>query len=365
MSRSVNQTFVNCLFALMLMGVGSAWAELDVLQRPALQSARAKTSAMLAVTRAGTRIVAVGERGIVIVSDDNGVNWRQVPVPVSETLTNVRFVNERVGWAIGHSGIILHTTDGGQTWQLQLDGKKAADASLAMARHMLDLTPNDAKAKQQFADAERLVADGPDKPFLDLWFRNEEEGFVVGAYGLILATTDGGKTWRSWQHHLDNSQGHHLYSIDVVGNDIYIAGEAGALFHSTDAGESFSEVKTPYSGSYFGVRHLAGGGVIAFGLRGNIYQSMDGKGGWQKISTNDESALNAATFLDDGSIILVDQGGRVLRSRDGGRSFQAEPVRQGFPLTGAVQAADGAMVLAGLGGVVRSAPVKVESGAKP
>ncbi len=352
------------LLAFALLATGPAWGMLDVLERPALQTARAASSAILAVARAGSRIVAVGERGIVILSDDNGLSWRQAAVPVSETLTNVRFVNERTGWAIGHSGIVLRSNDGGQTWLRQLDGRKAAEATLAMARHLADKSPGDDKVKLLFTEAERLVSDGPDKPFLDLYFRNEEEGFIVGAYGLILGTSDGGKNWRSWQHRLENGRGRHLYSIDVQGNDIYIAGEQGTLFHSSDAGQSFREVKTPYAGTYFGVRHMAGGGVLVFGLRGTIYLSMDGQGGWQKVSANDDSALNAAALLNDGSVVLVDQSGRMLRSKDAGHSFPAEPGRQGFPLTGAVQAADGSIVLVGLGGVARIATEKVAAGVK-
>lgn len=339
-----------------------ARAEPDVLLRPALLSVRAQTSAITALARAGRRIVGVGERGIVLLSDDNGTSWRQVPVPVSETLTNVRFVNDKTGWAVGHSGLVLRSGDGGQSWQVQLDGNKAAAASRLLAQELLARAPKDARAQRMLADAERLVADGPDKPFLDLYFRNENEGFIVGAYGLILGTKDGGKTWSGWQDHLDNSRGRHIYAIDAVGDDIYLAGELGALFHSTDGGQSFSEVATQYRGTYFGVRHLAGGGVLVFGLRGNIFRSGDGRKDWQKVTAVDESTLNSSALLDDGSLLLVDQSGRVLRSRDGGGSFQAAPGRQGFPLAGAVQAADGAIVVAGLGGVARVGAARAEAG---
>lgn len=361
---------IRSLLAVALLGSAPVLAEPDVLVRPALQTARANSSAMLAVTRAGNRIVAVGERGIVILSDDNGITWRQSVVPVSETLTNVQFANDRTGWAVGHSGIVLRSSDGGQTWQGQLDGKKAAELSLALAKQRAALAAGDTKGKQQLKrnqnlviEAERLVADGPDKPFLDLSFRNEAEGFIVGAYGLILGTTDGGQTWTSWQDRLDNGRGRHLYSIAAAGKDIYIAGEQGTLFHSTDAGLSFSEVKTPYAGSYFGVRQLAGGGVLVFGLRGNVYQSHDGVHDWQKVPIGDDAALNASCLLSDGSLILVDQGGRVLRSKDGGHSFQLEPQRQGFPLSGVVQAADSSIVLVGLGGVAKISPLAAVPGA--
>jgi photosystem II stability/assembly factor-like uncharacterized protein len=364
-SAYFNLTIAGSLIAMALVGASPAWGEPDVLERPALQSWRAKNSAMLAVTRAGNRIVAVGERGIVLLSDDSGSTWRQAAVPVSVSLTNVKFVTNQTGWAVGHSGVVLRSTDGGLSWKTQLDGKKAAELLLESAKQYVERNPNDSKAKQLVTDAERAVADGPDKPFLDLWFRNETEGFIVGAYGLILGTTDGGQTWHSWQDRLDNPKGLHLYSIDVAGNDVYIAGEQGTLFHSTDSGRSFSAVKTPYEGTYFGVRHLAGGGALAFGLRGNIYRSADGVRAWTKVANDYDATLNAAGFLDDGSVVLVGQSGRVFRSKDEGRSFQTVPGgRQPFPLTGVVQAPDASMVLAGMGGVAKVTTSSLEPGAK-
>jgi len=109
------------------------------------------------------------------------------------------------------------------TWQKQLDGNKAAELSLALAKQRTEQNPANKKAKSMLIDAERLVADGPDKPFLDLWFRNDTEGFIVGAYGLILGTTDGGKTWQSWQDRLDNGQGRHLL-FDRCGWQGYLSG---------------------------------------------------------------------------------------------------------------------------------------------
>ncbi len=54
-----------------------------------------------------------GERGIVLLSDDAGVSWRQAKVPVSVSLTAVQFVDAEQGWAVGHLGVVLHTQDGG------------------------------------------------------------------------------------------------------------------------------------------------------------------------------------------------------------------------------------------------------------
>jgi photosystem II stability/assembly factor-like uncharacterized protein len=83
---------------------------------------------MLHAARAGKRLVAVGEYGIVIVSDDSGQSWRQAgSVPTRTTLTSVYFVDERQGWAVGHGGVVLASEDGGDTWVRQAGKTDGAD----------------------------------------------------------------------------------------------------------------------------------------------------------------------------------------------------------------------------------------------
>lgn len=322
----------------------------DLLDRPAAASVRANKSVLLAVTRAGDRLVAVGELGIILLSDDNGANWRQAKVPTSVALTNVRFLSARQGWAVGHGGIVLHSGDGGETWRKQFDGKQAAAVELAAAQAGAG---GDAGSKR-LRDAERLVAEGADKPFLDIRFADERCGFVVGAYGLIYATSDGGQTWQSLKGRLDNPKGRHLYALDVAGSDIVVAGEQGALYRSRDGGATFAEAKTPYVGSYFGA--LRGNGpqaLLVFGLRGNAYRSADDGASWQKVDLGLPVTVTAGARLADGSLALVDETGRLLQSRDGGQSFAPAKVQQPSSFTGLVQAADGSLVFSGARGITR------------
>ena len=90
----------------------------DLLDRPALPAPAAVHSLLLDVARAGERLVAVGERGHVLLSDDAGRSWRQArTVPSRTMLTAVAFVDASHGWAVGHDEIILCTADGGETWR--------------------------------------------------------------------------------------------------------------------------------------------------------------------------------------------------------------------------------------------------------
>lgn len=335
------------------LGSGVLHAEIpDVLDRPSLQTTRASGRTMLAVTRAGTRLVAVGERGIAVWSDDNGVSWRQAAVPVSVTLTNLHFPTRDKGWAVGHGGVVLHSEDGGQTWFKQLDGVRAALLMRDFARQDRDLPGGAAN----LAEAEALVADGPDKPFLDVYFQSETDGMVVGAYGLAFVTKDGGRNWQPWTQQIPNPQGRHLNRICATDGELWIAGEQGALFRSTDGGRTFNEIRSPYGGSLFGLM-ATGGNLVAFGLRGNAFHSADHGETWQKIDTASPSTLAGGMRLADDTLTMIDEAGRILHSSDGGRSFR--PIStHGGPLIGVSQAADGGFVLVGVQGITRIPSLK-------
>lgn len=335
-----------------------AWAEpvrtgTDLLERAAKTSGHAAKAVLLAVARAGQRLVAVGEQGIILLSDDHGVSWRQAKVPTSVALTNVRFASASEGWAVGHAGVILHSNDGGEAWVKQLDGNQIARIELAAATAEAEAGAQGSAAR--LADAKRWVADGADKPLFDIYFSDVHSGLAVGAYGLILATEDGGKSWQSLRRLVDNPKGRHFYSIAASGTERTIAGEQGALYRSTDGARSFAELKTPYSGSYFGLLQGAPGQLLVFGLRGNAYRLGDDGASWQRVDTQLPVTLTAGARRSDGSLLLTDEAGRLLHSTDGGRHFAPLAVAQPSSFTGMVEAADGALVVSGVRGMSRLA----------
>lgn len=331
-----------------------------VLSTPALISTKAVSSAMLAVTRAGERLVAVGERGIVLLSDDHGRNWQQASTPVSVALTAVQFVSPSKGWAVGHFGVVLHTTDGGKTWAVQLDGKVVAD--LAMQAAQKQIAQKHPDGEKALREAKYLVAEGPDKPFLDLYFLNENTGFVIGAYNLIFRTDDGGKTWVSWQQYVDNPTGMHLYGIRGVGDAIYIAGEQGLLLKANENGDHFQTIEaSPYEGSYFGLIADGAGNLFVYGLRGNTFGSTDHGASWGETGIQSQVSIGAAAKLKDGGVALVSQVGQIFvgsRNADAaaGLTFTPLPMRQPLPATSVVQSMDGAFILGSLRGLVRIEP---------
>lgn len=319
----------------------------DVLAQPAVQGPQALHAVLQDVTRAGQRLVAVGERGVVLLSDDNGASWRQASaVPVSASLVAVQFVDARNGWAVGHAGVVLHSDDGGEHWSPQLDGRRAAALELQAAQASADAG--------RIAAAQRLVADGADKPLLALHFSDARHGLVLGAYGLALATTDGGRSWQSWMGHLPNPQGLHLYAVAGQGSDLYIAGEQGLLLRSRDAGEHFQALQGPYEGSYFAAAVLPGGRLLVGGLRGKLFASDDGGASFQALANPIPASLNGIRVAG-GQLLLANQAGMLLRSGLGEFAATPLPVSDGLPLSAATVAADGALVAVGMAGARRLA----------
>lgn len=107
-----------------LQGLSQASAYVDVLDLPARVSALAVNSPLSGMARAGDRLVAVGQRGHILYSDDVGKHWQQAAVPVSADLNAVSFPSATQGWAVGGDGVVLHSNDAGATWRKQLDGRE-------------------------------------------------------------------------------------------------------------------------------------------------------------------------------------------------------------------------------------------------
>lgn len=276
----------------------------DALERAAVATPHAERSVLLAAARAGSRVVAVGERGVVVLSDDGGEHWRQAPTPLSVTLTAVRFTDAKRGYALGHGGAVLDTDDGGQSWKLRLDGRRMAQALLTEAK-----ASGDAAA---IASAERMVAEGADKPLLDLVLFDAQRLLVVGAYGVALASSDGGATWASWRARIPNPKELHLYAVRQRGSRIVIAGEQGLVLLSEDGGRSFKRLTLPYSGSFFTAELPDDQAIVVAGLRGNAWRSTSSGTAWQPLASPVPVSITGSTLDPAGRVLFVNQAGMVL-----------------------------------------------------
>lgn len=293
----------------------------DVLNTPAEMSSLASKRQLTSIASAGKRVVSVGPRGHIVYSDDEGKNWTQAKVPVSVDLTAVYFPSAMKGWAVGHDGVVLHSSDGGATWVKQLDGNETC-------RIMKDFLSGNAQCRELQAeggaklksDMEDLIAQGPVTPFLDVWFKDENDGFAVGAFNMIFHTSDGGKTWESWYHRTENPGGLHFYSVRPCGRYIFLSGEQGWIWRLDKESGRFHEIKTPYIGTLFGIIGK-GNLLLTFGQRGNLYSSLDYGATWNKVESGVSGTIFGGTTTEDGGIVLVTQNGNIILSKNDAKSF--------------------------------------------
>lgn len=284
--------------------------------------AGATQSLLLDITRAGERIISVGDRGHILHSSDEGQSWQLAATPTRQMLTAVHFADASHGWAVGHDAVILHSRDGGLSWE------------------------------QQYQDLEL------EAPLLDVWFADTRTGFATGAYGTFLKTADGGQSWEDVSWLLDNEDGYHLNAIaEIRGGGLFIVGEMGVMFRSADRGESWETVTSPYEGSLFGVQSLAAdNSLLAFGLRGNLFVSADLGDSWQEAAVaGPESGLAAASLLDDGTPIIVGHAGSILRGAADGTHYSLYSRPDRLSLAGVLATRTGNLILVGQQGIHHAA----------
>lgn len=274
---------------------------------------RAQHGVLLGVARAGARLVAVGNDGHIILSDDNGGTWRLATSPTDELLTSVLFISPKEGWAVGQDEEIIHTKDGGETWTQQYS-KQDSDRVLF------------------------TIADvGPGHLF------------TSGSYNLILESQDG-VTWKEGAiPGLDDD--YHLNCAASHGGDILVTGEAGHGF--IRHGGVWTAMKLPYDGSQFACAVTPDGAFYSFGLRGTAFKALAGAGAWTKIESGTRRSIFGASLVSGNRIALVGAAGLVSLLDGVTGRVTTLPAPTDVTLSGVVEAQDGKLIIVGDDGVHR------------
>jgi photosystem II stability/assembly factor-like uncharacterized protein len=245
----------------------------------------------------GDSIVIVGERGHILTGTSQQ-DLVQVSVPTRTTLTAVALSGDHA-WVVGHDASIMHSSDAGQNWQTQLS--------------MPEL----------------------DRPFLDVFFMDENNGVAVGAYGLFYRTIDGGVTWIKELHasvlpqddidYLESIKDDpafyeeelsfilpHFNRLSYTDGRLYMAGEAGMLAVSEDFGRSWRRFDLDYRGSFFDIQETENGQLFAVGLRGNIFLADNDSDEWNRLQTCVTTSLNSIVHGKNNNIYITGNNGVLL-----------------------------------------------------
>jgi len=307
----------------------------------------ASASLLQDVVRSDDRLVAVGERGHILISFDQGESWEQVPgVPTRSMLISVAAVGERL-WAVGHDTVILLSDDHGDNW--------------------------------------RLVSEEPGgDPLLEVIFDEQGDGIAIGAYSLLMRSTDWGESWTTdyvvdllvedaednaddaddslnemglidqdaMADYEDEGLQYHLNGLIRLGDEAWlVAAEAGRYYISMDKGDSWSQHALDYQGSLFGVTRMSEADcLVMFGLRGHLFQNCqlgeDNRdlNNWNEIRSDSKAGLFAAAEDEAGRLWISGANGAIFSLDVDGR-LEDFTVDQGDDFTAVMPLPDGLLLL--------------------
>ncbi|WP_291935925.1 YCF48-related protein [Limnohabitans sp.] len=260
-----------------------------------------------AATQAGQRIVAVGDHGLVVLSEDGKTFKQAQKVPTRSPLTSVHFHDAKQGWIAGHDGTILGTRDGGEHWEV-----------LRQER-------------------------GKDEVLLSIWFADAQHGFAVGQFGLALETHDGGKTWarRTLSTQTHGAEKHLIHLFPGRQGLLFIAAESGTIFRSADSGKTWQAIQTANKGSFWTGKALRDGSLLAAGMRGHVYRSQDQGLSWTATDSGTQQSLTAIHERQNASVLITGTGGVLLQRTGTDPAFKRHTRADNASLTGVVSHASG------------------------
>jgi len=190
------------------------------------------------------------EQGMVYVTTDSGAHWTMQRTGADQTLHAIRFIDDTHGVVVGDGGTIMTTANGGKTWLQSLDDKKAHFTT----EHLLTVHGVGNQlwaggfdgALLHSADGGRTwekQKSGTTMAVQGVYFLDENHGWAVGWSATILRTADGGKTWENV------SSDKATWSLDAVyfrdANNGWAVGFAGELLHSSDGGKNWDVQQSP------------------------------------------------------------------------------------------------------------------------
>jgi photosystem II stability/assembly factor-like uncharacterized protein len=261
---------------------------------------------------------------------------------VRQNLFAACFPTEREGWMVGELGRIIKTSDGGKTWVRQDAGTKrpflamsCLDAKTAWIAGKEGIV----YATKDGGDSWTPLTTGSTRHLFAIAFPTPERGQGVGDFGTMIHTEDGGKTWTVSrvpesvvlpENALDTGVEPgdvNLYGMSFGDADhAWVVGEFGIVMASTDGGRTWQQQHTPVETTLCGVRFLDATRGFAVGIDSTILATTDGGTTWKTV----KAPLSQRSFYDVAlqgpNGWIVGDSGTVLKTTDAGASWAVEPV---------------------------------------
>ncbi len=266
--------------------------------------------------------VAVGKFGLILLTADGGKTWERRASGTDRTLSAVCFADPQHGFVVGSGGTVLATSDSGATWQAQNSGTKdqllgvhtpSPLHAFAVGAFGTVLSTSDAGHRWQKHELkwDELIAQiikdsGYVEPNLNaVHFSTPEIGWIVGEFGLVLHTRDGGQTWVSQRYGSDLPQ---LYAVKFFDDGRgWAVGQAGNLIQTADGGQHWSSVQLETKRDLYDLSIEDQHGVIVGD--GVILASRDGGASWKSAGGQQKDHWLSGVALTSSEAIAVGQSG--------------------------------------------------------
>jgi photosystem II stability/assembly factor-like uncharacterized protein len=242
------------------------------IERGAIDS----SNAFLAVAcLPGGGVVAVGQYGIAYRTRDKGATWEKLTTGSDRNILSVQFADDQLGIAVGDYGTILRTSDGGTTWT-----KVPLPESLPLPEDIAE------------------IIDPGDVLLYDVAFATPQRATLVGEFGIMLGTTDGGATWTAQKSNVETT----LFGVSFADeNNGWAVGLEQVMLHTADGGATWEKQPVPgRSGFVLALYDVVVRGKIgwAIGDSGYLLNSTDGGASWQKVDVPIQLAANWFRGID-------------------------------------------------------------------
>lgn len=294
--------------------------------------------------------IVTGYAGKILMTENGGRSWQLMPTGTDRALYSVQFVDAENGWVSGQDGIMLHTTDGGKNWSRQATGTSVYLFAVAFLDRQRGFAVGDRatlletkdggqhwairKLSQTEGLTEAQRIESQDPVLYDVFFVDQNHGWVVGEFGKIMHTQDGGVTWVEQQNSLI---GHGVFDVLDIPTffgvhftnrtDGFVAGLDGKIARTNDGGTTWRfeemELDYPIVDPLFEVLPMGQGNAWGVGAAGEIVRLEAGANKWKRAKLGMEVAtwLRGIEFITPENGWIVGGFGLILHTQDGGKTW--------------------------------------------
>ncbi|MHB8904822.1 MAG: protein kinase domain-containing protein [Melioribacteraceae bacterium] len=257
---------------------------------------------------------AVGDSGLVLSSVDGGKTWNQNNINSSKSLSDVYIFPTCKTLIVGDSSSLYFSTkflDSLQT--IPIDKGYTLFRIKFLDDYTGFITGNKGLILKTVNGGVNWfkVNTNSDEVIFDLSFFDTRRGFAVGWNGTILTTNNGGESWnKSGDAITDN----YLKSIDLT-KDGYglIVGGDGTVLRTTDFGKNWEKTKLSSAGGFQKVKFISDNNSIIIGSRGTILISKDKGETWDLVDSHFYSNMNGLSISSYGQVFIVGVNGSILK----------------------------------------------------